>query len=85
MALVNGSDLATGAFAVKPLSRRRLDVDIKPFGWLFVVRTGDLERVRARFSRLESDPDPAPSFSSDIGGGDLCLCCFAADRVVGAK
>ena len=54
-----------------------------PFGWLLVVRTGDLERVRALLSRLESEPDP--SFSSDIGAGDLCLCCFAAERVVGAK
>jgi hypothetical protein len=48
-----------------------------------VVRTGDLERARARFSTLESEPEP--SFSSVIGGGDLFLWDFAAERVTGAK
>ncbi len=81
--LVSGADFETLLLGVRPLIRRCLEVEMAPLGWLFVVKTGDLDRVRARFSRLESEPEP--SFSSDIGAGDLCLCCFAAERVVGAK
>ena len=80
---MNGPAFETLFLGVRPLIRRCLEVELAPFGWLLVVRTGDLERVRARFSRLESEPDP--SFSSDIGAGDLCLCCLAAERVMGAK
>jgi uncharacterized membrane-anchored protein len=47
--------------------------------------TGERDRVRARFSREESELEPEPSFSSDIGSGDLWCCCFAADLVIGAK
>lgn len=76
-----GSDFLTGFFGVSPLIRRR-GRTVVPFTWLG-VGTGSLDLLRARFSKDESEPDP--SFSSAIGAGDLCLCCFVADRVTGAK
>lgn len=70
----NDSLLEAEVIGVKPLSRRRFVADIELLSWLLVVKTGDLDRVRARLSRLESEPEPDPSFSSVIGSGDLCLC-----------
>ncbi len=64
---VRGSDLATGLIEVSPLMRRLLLPDAEPFSWLLVVMIGLLERALARFSTLESDPEP--SFSSCIGSG----------------
>lgn len=49
------------------------------------VKTGERDRVRARLSREESELEPEPSFSSDIGWGDFRLGDFAADLVVGGK
>lgn len=61
---------------VKPLMRRRpLAPDAASMGLL--------ERVRALFSTESSEPEP--SFSSDIGSGELIRFCFAAERVMGAK
>lgn len=48
--------------------------------WVFGLRL----RVRARFSRLESEEGESGSESSDMGEGELCLLA-AAERVMGAK
>ena len=59
---------------VRPLIRRRCLLGMAPFICPPVAdRAGLRDRVRARLSRLESDPEPEPSFSSSIvpGGGDL--------------
>ena len=82
---LKGSDFLICVLGVSPLNRRRFELLKEPLGWLFVVRTGDLERVRARCSRLESEPEPEPSFSSEIGSGDLWRTDLAAERVTGAK
>lgn len=54
--------------------------DMEPLAF---VGIGDRDRVRARFSRLESESEPP--FSSAIDSGDLCRCDLAAERVTGAK
>lgn len=48
--------------------------------WVFGLRL----RVRARFSRLESEEGESGSEPSDIGEGEMCLLA-AAERVMGAK
>lgn len=78
---VMGWEVVTGVFGVRPLIRRRGRTAV-PFTWLS-VDTESRERLRARFSSDESEPEP--SFSSAIDSGDLCLCCLAAERVTGAK
>lgn len=81
---MRGSDLVTGFFpelaGVKPDIRR------------FVLwpgpaeaKAGERERVLARLSREESELEPEPSLSSNIGSGDLPCCCFVVDLVIGAK
>lgn len=84
--LVKGSDFLTGVFVVRPLMRRFLEpVLAAPFIWTAADKIGLLDLVLARFSTLESDPEP--SFSSWMGSGcgDLCRWALAADRVTGAK
>ena len=64
--LVRGSDLLTGLIVVSPLMRRLLLPAAVPFIWVMVT-IGLRDRALARFSRLESDPEP--SFSSCMGSG----------------
>lgn len=77
---MSGFDSMTG---VRPLIL--LLFVTEPFVISPATKRGLLDLVRARLSRLESDPEP--SFSSVIGSGrgDSCLCFFAADLVTGAK
>lgn len=63
------SEASVFVSGVNPLNLRLLLTLTDPLGWLVVARTGLLDRVRARLSRLESDPDPEPSFSSGIESG----------------
>lgn len=48
---------------------------------------GERDLARARFSTLESEPEPSCSLSSwmDSGWGDFDDCLLATDRVTGAK
>jgi hypothetical protein len=78
---VRGADFVTG---VKPLILLLLVAE--PFANSPCDKSGLLDLVRARLSRLESDPDP--SFSSSCiasGRGDCCLFFLAPDLVTGAK
>lgn len=78
-----GWDVLPGFLGVRPLMRRRgRPLTAVPFTWLSVDMESR-ERLRARFSSEESEPEP--SLSSAIGSGDLCRCCLAAERVTGAK
>ncbi len=66
--------------------RRLLDpAPALPFIWVAADSMGLLDRVLARLSTLESDPEPSFSSFMGSGWGDLCRCALAADRVTGAK
>ena len=73
MPFVKGSDFLTGVMAVRPLMRRR-SLEVTPalpavpfIGVVVVVKIGLRDLALARFSTLESDPEP--SFSSCMGSG----------------